>query len=671
MFLYKKTTYNKKEGSTLIVSVLILTLLGAIYASIITTGMTERRMNIRHEARLEAQAAAESLVEYGFAQLQHHFSQETNLNASLFDTNGSDSLNLPPDSYFGSRVDTNSLEIVGGVITTNSANTYIDPSDPLNTNDPMKGKRVTTKEVTVYGKASVTPYNGANPITSYVSQTFEVRDSPLFTHAIFYNLDLDIHPGPRMDIHGPVHTNGKLRLNASSGLYFHDQVTTAEGLYHEYEHVSTKSWGDIYFKDSTGNFKSMKNTHTSDLNEVLDSSYNIEGAFLDSDLGDDFRATASLLWEGNLMTSLHGVSNYQPVQFSEYKRDDSSTSDYDPINTGHDLIEPLDSSNSNTSIESQKMAGKAGLYFKWDTSTGTLDAYDGDGNSLGISDLENTLWTRTEEAFQDNRRNIAVDVIDIHTGVLKQLIESPGTATDEKITDYDPSNDWNGIVYFECYSSSGSSTLDDSGVRLTGGELDVTGEGIPSLGNDAGMTFVTNNALYVKGHFNTDGNVDGDSGTYSDNSDEVPVAVMADSVTFLSASWDDTNSFSGMQNASSTEVSLAVVSGITPNDMTRDGVYNKYNGGAHNFPRYLEDWTGSTFAIRGSLVCLYESEIDWSQWECCSDFYSPPTRLYGFHEMFENGTYPPGTPMIRSYKRAFYTKMNASEYEAAIPWTSP
>ncbi len=177
------------------------------------------------------------------------------------------------------------------------------------------------------------------------------------------------------------------------------------------------------------------------------------------------------------------------------------------------------------------------------------------------------------------------------------------------------------------------------------------------------MTFATNNVLYVQGHFNADGDTSsGDSAYQAEIADELPVALMGDAVTFLSVDFTDAGIAANNEpNADTTEVSAAVVSGTRPPNKQGD---DTYSGGAHNFPRFLESWSGETFYIRGSLVCLYECEIDDSTWS--TQYYNPPSRGYGFNSLFAEGTYPPGTPILRAYRRINYTNISQHEYNTAI-----
>ena len=643
--------FTSERGSALLTTIILVGVLSTIMASILKYSVSERRMNHRHKLRTQADNTAEAVVEYGFAQLSYAFDNKTTVSSNTFASGGAGALSIPASSSLRSNARYADIKVFASAVP-NSSLIYIDPTEPDNLFDPLKGKFVRAFDINLYGSATVTDPNGGPNISSYVSQRFQVRDSPLFSHAIFYNLDLDLHPGPNMDISGPVHSNLDIRVAPYNYLKFHGTVSTANNVLHQYEHLSTSRSGHVYFPDDTGSLLSMK----------------VGSTWKDSKMGTgsishDFRSYASNRWKGYVQTQVHGINDYKPVAFADYEPDDPSTGSYDPINSGRAIIEqPLHPIHSeyNSEIESQKMSNKAGLYFKWDTTSKTVYAYKKGGAAVDISHLENSLWEYKHDTLYDRRRGDWITTVNIHTGKLKQLIESPDTTDNTKhIGGYDPSSDWNGVIYLESYSTDSdliaNAKLNMSGIRLLGGETDVSGEGIPSRGTDPGMSFVTNNVLYIQGHFNADG-VSSANSSYQPDTGEVPVAIMGDTITFLSENWNDSNT-SLEPSAVTTEVSAAVVSGIRPPNVQGD---NSYSGGAHNFARYLENWTGKTSYLRGSMVCLYEAEVDFSKWS--TSYYDPPNRGYGFNNLFKNGTFPPGTPLIRTYRRDNFRDMTASEF---------
>lgn len=67
-------------------------------------------------------------------------------------------------------------------------------------------------------------------MTSALRQDIEVAAIPLFQFAIFYNLDLEINPGPDMTVTGPVHCNAHIYMEPMSTLRFKSDVTAVGNL---------------------------------------------------------------------------------------------------------------------------------------------------------------------------------------------------------------------------------------------------------------------------------------------------------------------------------------------------------------------------------------------------------------------------------------------------------
>src|SRR5690606_2333771 len=96
-----------------------------------------------------------------------------------------------------------------------------------NADDPLIGMTVLATAVTIYGKATVEDFKGKQK-TAYAAADLLVRDAPLFSHAIFYNMDLEIAPSPDMNIIGKVHTNGDLwYMSAGGKLNFMNTVSAS------------------------------------------------------------------------------------------------------------------------------------------------------------------------------------------------------------------------------------------------------------------------------------------------------------------------------------------------------------------------------------------------------------------------------------------------------------
>ena len=76
---------------------------------------------------------------------------------------------------------------------------------------------------------------------------------PIFQFGIFYDDDLEFHPGPRFDFGGRVHSNANMFLMASTGLYFSSRVTTARNIFTDTGKNGTYIWNDnVYVNNAIG-----------------------------------------------------------------------------------------------------------------------------------------------------------------------------------------------------------------------------------------------------------------------------------------------------------------------------------------------------------------------------------------------------------------------------------
>src|SRR5664280_2020087 len=221
---------HRSRGSALITVLLYIFILSMLVASVLGGSLTERRLTMRATSWLDARNAAEAVAEYVFSQIASQFSSHAN--PPSFDPGGSTPLALPPASFFtGSHVDTSSLEVIGGAanpLPFGGGLYFVDPGDPNNAGETLKGQYVYRRDIQVLAKATVRPPTGFSPVTVYLTEKVSVRGAPLFANAIFYsNNDLEIFPGPQMDIYGPVHCNGNIFVSNqsnSTGLSFHGPV---------------------------------------------------------------------------------------------------------------------------------------------------------------------------------------------------------------------------------------------------------------------------------------------------------------------------------------------------------------------------------------------------------------------------------------------------------------
>jgi hypothetical protein len=242
------------------------------------------------------------------------------------------------------------------------------------------------------------------------------------------------------------------------------------------------------------------------------------------------------------------------------------------------------------------------------------------GNDLLIYQAVNAA-IKSPQTFQDNREKAQIAA----WGVDMAPIAASGMS-------------WNNILYISDQSASASNRR---AIRVTNGAT------LPKNG----LTFVTDNPLYIQGNWNTGQNPPSNASTPDPGKPMDasyawrPSAIIADAITLLSNSWQDNKSGSGLgaRVASNTTVNAALVAGNVPTGSKG----NNYSGGAENFVRFLEDWTGKTFTYYGSMLQLYASVQATGVWSS-GNVYAPAQLHWNFDEKFTL-TGPPGTAVMISY----------------------
>lgn len=191
----------------------------------------------------------------------------------------------------------------------------------------------------------------------------------------------------------------------------------------------------------------------------------------------------------------------------------------------------------------------------------------------------------------------------------------------------------------------------------------VEGNQLPALGSNntfnqndpTGVTFATDQAIYVQGDYNT--------------RNKQPAAIMADSVNVLSNTcFDDnkvvhrlnsrncrksnTSNNATLGNATMTVVNAAFLGG---NDITKPG---QYNGGLENYPRFHENWSGVDFRYRGSFVSLNVPNHVSGKWPGTGgNFYDPPRRRWDYDLAFNDAkNLPPLTPRFSAMKQESFIR---------------
>ena len=84
------------------------------------------------------------------------------------------------------------------------------------------------------------------------------------------------------------------------------------------------------------------------------------------------------------------------------------------------------------------------------------------------------------------------------------------------------------------------------------------------------------------------------------------------------------------------------------------GAQYGFSGGAINYPRFLEDWSGVSCTYFGSMVELFQSKTFTGEWDT-GVIYRPPDRRFNFDTNF-NSKPPPCSLSVSSWSRGTWAK---------------
>ncbi len=485
---------------------------------------------------------------------------------------------------------------------------------------------------------AVDPNNNSTRIVLGIN----AQSVPVFQFGVFYDEDLEIHNGPRLDFSGWVHTNGNLYLRSNNS-FFHSLITTPRQL------VFNRKAADMGTPISGAergvwidNAASTSNALTFDSRSAPDTS--------------NFKNLSDINFDGRVMT---GVSGVKPLRL--------------PLPAGMAAIQLIQPRNvaDNADVQGVKFAWKADWMITVDLfrlnniCNGAMahlrlagpisSAAPADGTAQC-----NAIFQGIPNAFQEGRENIGPDVFQIDVAQLRAWI---GVAAARQVRTM--------YVTFVNTNPAGTpaANWDYPVVRLRNASA------LPSA-----FTFATDRPLYVWGNYNSVG--------WS------PSALAADAITFLSNGWVDpaappaarswnpvwdpnvTHAYA-KSAAAPTSVYAAIAAGhsATPCDVVVTSpcpalppgsapptappqvAYANYGGGLENFPRFLEDWGGVQFTYRGSLVSLFQSAYAARRRWSWQDYYTPPNRDWQFDLRFQDpNNLPPSTPVVGNiFQTAFRT----------------
>lgn len=433
---------------------------------------------------------------------------------------------------------------------------------------------------------------------------------PLFQFGVFYEDDLEIHNGPRMDFAGWVHTNGNLYL-CSDNTYFQDIVTTPKSVFLDRKPVHASCNG-VYINNAASPPVPVRLTFDSRTRPTQAA----------------FTAASNTSFDGRLMTS---AMNVTPLRL--------------PLPTGMapiELINPRLAGDA-PAVQNVKMSWKSDYHITIDASQLNNICNPGVMAVLPaartVPDAASCplIFQGLPNQFVEGREDIAPDLLQINIGQLMAWIDA---AAGRGVS----------IMYITFINTGGATTRDYPAVRIVNGRTPTHP-----------LTIATDRPLYIQGNFNDIGwqpasfladavtfqsagwndaghGAVGGSYTKTNSSGEMWVyAAIAAGHSSTPCDWMD---------------ATCTIPGFPP---VTGGSYPNYGGGLENFPRFLENWSGIQMHYRGSLVSLFDSRYAALRRWSWRGYYDPPVRDWQFEQRFRDpANLPPGTPTAGSVTQIAY-----------------
>ncbi len=436
-----KSICGNEKGLALITSLMLVALLTIVGTISVNTTNTDIMISSNHRDSVRVFYAAEGGAEYGLNQLRQTFSTVLNPGTTEF--------TAIENNFYVDVVGTGTA--LGGytfgagtfTVARTSASTTLAPI----TSGNYQGLSAITE------RYDITTQAGTGTASAKVVVTAEDYLIPLFQFAVFYEEDLEFHPGPDMTFDlGWIHSNSDIYLGSENTLTIDSKTTSAGDILY-----SRKTTGNEQNVNGVVEFNDGSNAQAMKQDDDLDGS--LETSEILDSTRSDWVVESQNRWNGEVKSGEHGINTIDLVPMS------TGTDEIELIKEG-DTFDPILSSES-TELQQTRYYWKAGLRILDD------QAYDQAGGSVDLTDGGNLTNPISHETFWDAREGKHINV----TTVDMDLLRTNYVATAELT---------NGILYVS------ESDL-NSGVRL------VNGGTIPS----GGFTVASENPIYIQGDYNT------------------------------------------------------------------------------------------------------------------------------------------------------------------------
>ena len=536
---------------------------------------------------------------------------------------------------------------------------------------------------------------------------FDVDVISLFQFLAFYTGDLEILPGPIMQLNGPIHTNGSLYLNSGNTMTIAENAAVPT--------VNISAAGSIVRgrKDAPGPGSCTGTVSIASLQDV--NSDDILDRFNMPCAGNQTDAQLAQ-WLGSIRARQPVLAVPQPSILSRgagqywtgadlrivLNLDRPDAQGRFPIEAqlANGAVDPV----ANASLQAfMNFAPGAIFYNDRPRPGGDADAGCTAGNSYCnrinytpplvdaqhvypcarsllamypaadcpftvVNEIHTTTGTVTARkgGFYNNREQRWVYMLNVNMRDL--LWWNRNSAFAGQMFNPDDNSDFGVVVFLTVQGPGSTGPIPNPryGVRVFGSP----NLNFPVMVDPTGLTVATDQAMYVEGDYNN-GTA---GGTW------VPAALMGDTINVLSNNWwrgypgnaaypnckgdcqsrrpladRNGNNLAAPGAVSRTDILAAFIGGV---DVTAVG---NYNGGFENYPRFHERLGAIRLFYRGSFVSLGQPQRSSGAW-CgtgagCNIYDPPGTRDWNFDSRFQQAqNLPPMTPQVLSVNQILFTE---------------
>lgn len=346
--------FRRQDGSTMLAVLMLCTAILIVSGSIFSILTTNRKINHKAQLLSEAREGAEAALALATAEIDRRATNYSSFGSSSmtsFSLSTSDQAFVVGASS-NSNLESSNILVKPGAFNTSTSSMTLNDNDPVYRGDDSKGITASIRTGIVYAKASTKDPLTGQSTTAYASGTIQLRERSWFNYGFFYNMDMEFHPGPVMDIYGAVHTNADMYLSSCDTLNLRRMVTAAGHIYHGLKYCIKGFNADGSAKGFQDNSKWTASSGR-DSGKIYITS-NGSGALKEMGTSDDclgtktnptdnlttWRNLEDSRWNKYIMDKSWDIKKFSPPGLPLYVPENYGTAATELRNTGYALIEP-------------------------------------------------------------------------------------------------------------------------------------------------------------------------------------------------------------------------------------------------------------------------------------------------------------------------------------------